>query len=263
MERPASAGDGMDLAPLPPITMAFCAATVFLVAVLRGFTGFGFALVAVPLLSLALAPVMAVPLVLLLEVVASLQLLPAIWRQAQWRAVLLLACGAVFGTPIGLYALAVLPPETMRLAIALVVLATAGLMAAGLRFRGRPSRGTTMSAGLASGILNGGAAMSGPPIVLYFLASPATASISRASLVLYFLLADLFGVGLAAASGLVTGGVLLLTALLLPGLFLGQAIGARFFRDERQAAYRGISIGVLLLTGILAAANALRSFGGG
>ncbi|MBR0671354.1 sulfite exporter TauE/SafE family protein [Neoroseomonas soli] len=246
----------MDVTSLLSPTAAVCAAMVFAVAVLRGFTGFGFALVAVPLLSLVLAPIVAVPLVLLLEVVASAQLLPKVWRQAQWRIVLMLTGGAVLGTPLGLYGLSLLPTEVMRLAIAAVVLATALLMSAGLRFRHPPGRRMAVAAGMVSGVLNGGAAMSGPPVVLFFLASPGAIAIGRASLLLYFLLADVIGAGLAAASGLVTGEVLLLTAWLLPALFVGQAIGARQFREDRQHAYRRVSILVLLAASLLSALRA-------
>lgn len=252
----------MDIAALLTPAAAYCAVTVFAVAVLRGFTGFGFALVAVPLLSLVLAPVAAVPIVLLLEIVASLQLLPSVWRHAQWRVVLMLTGGAALGTPIGLYGLAMLPAELMRLAIAVVVLATALLMAAGLRFRRRPGRRAAVGAGIVSGILNGGAAMSGPPVVLFFLASPTAITVGRASLLLYFLLADVIGAGLAAVSGLVSGQVVLLTAMLAPTLFIGQAIGAKLFREDRQAAYRRVSILVLLAASLLTALRAVADFSG-
>lgn len=246
----------MDSITLLSPAAAFCAATVFVVAVLRGFTGFGFALVAVPLLSLMLPPVIAVPAVLCLEVVASAQLLPSAWRRAQWRVVLLLTGSAAIGTPLGLYGLALLPTDVMRLVIAAVVLVTALLMMAGLRFRHPPRRRVAVLAGVLSGTLNGGAAMSGPPVVLFFLASPGAIAVSRASLLLYFLLADMVGVGLAAASGLVTRDVLLLTAWMVPVMFAGQVIGARFFREDRQATYRRVSIVVLLVTSLLAGLRA-------
>jgi uncharacterized membrane protein YfcA len=247
----------MDYATLLSPEAAFCAATVFAIAVLRGFTGFGFALVAVPLLSLVLEPVVAVPIVLLLEVVASLQLLPAVWHSVNWRAVLLLVAGAALGTPLGLCALTALPPNLMRGIIAGVVLTTALLLARGLRFRTAPRRWMTIGAGLLSGVLNGGAAMCGPPVVLFFLASPTAIAVGRASLVLYFLLADLIGAGLAAVSGLITPDLLLLTGMLVPVLFAGQIIGARLFREDRQATYRVVSIAVLVVASGFAAARVM------
>jgi uncharacterized membrane protein YfcA len=246
----------MDLAPLLTPEAAFCAAAVFAVAVLRGFTGFGFAVVAMPLLSLVLEPVAAVPIVLLLEVVASLQLLPRVWRQVHWRAVGLLAGGAVLGTPLGLYALSALPATLMRLLIAAVVLVTALLLAMGLRFRRRPGKRATLGAGLLSGLLNGGAAISGPPVILFFLASPASLAIGRASLVLYFLLTDLVGAGLAFLSGFITEQVALLAVFLLLPLFMGQVIGARMFHEDRQRTYRLVSIVVMAAAGLLAALRA-------
>ena len=45
---------------------------VFAASVLRGFTGFGFGLAAVPLLSLALPPARVVPFVVVLQVIIGL-----------------------------------------------------------------------------------------------------------------------------------------------------------------------------------------------
>src|SRR5215210_5432881 len=90
-------------------------AIVFATAVLRGYTGFGFAVIAVPPLVLLLEPAEVVPIVLLLEVVASLQLLPNVWRSVDWRAVRQLLIGALAGTPLGILVLSQLPGREMRL----------------------------------------------------------------------------------------------------------------------------------------------------
>ena len=99
------------LQPFSTEQILTCMIVVFLTAIMRGYTGFGFALVAVPLLAVIADPVIAVPMVLLLEVVGSLQLLPGLWRSAHLRSVMLLVAGALLATPIGLYGLAALPAD--------------------------------------------------------------------------------------------------------------------------------------------------------
>ena len=121
---------------------------VFLTAIMRGYTGFGFALVAVPLLALIADPVTAVPMVLLLEVVGSLQLLPGLWRSAHLRSVMLLVAGALLATPIGLYGLAAIPADVMRLIIGLVVLAPTCALAAGLKASREPGAPATFGVGI-------------------------------------------------------------------------------------------------------------------
>ena len=70
---------------------------VFLASVLRGFTGFGFGLAAVPLLSLALPPAQVVPFVVVLQVVVGAGGLRAAWHQCDWRAIRGLAPGVLVG----------------------------------------------------------------------------------------------------------------------------------------------------------------------
>jgi uncharacterized membrane protein YfcA len=64
---------------------------VFAAAILRGFTGFGFGIAAVPLLSLALPPAEVVPLVVTLQVVIGVAGLRAAAAACDWRAVWLLS----------------------------------------------------------------------------------------------------------------------------------------------------------------------------
>ena len=60
-----------DLQKIGLETGIFCLFVVFAAAVIRGFTGFGSALLWVPTLSLVLPPVAVVPVVLVLEAFAS------------------------------------------------------------------------------------------------------------------------------------------------------------------------------------------------
>src|SRR5690606_15571735 len=80
---------------LPPDRMAWCLAVVFAAGILRGYTGFGFAPAAVPTLALIVPPVMVVPLVLCLEIVASAQMLPGLWREVHFRSVGWLGLGSL------------------------------------------------------------------------------------------------------------------------------------------------------------------------
>ena len=82
-------------------TLVIAVFGVFAAALLRGFTGFGFGLAAVPLLSLALAPARVVPLVVVLQVIVGVGGLRSAWRLCDWRAVRALSPGLVLGTPIG------------------------------------------------------------------------------------------------------------------------------------------------------------------
>src|SRR5580658_218475 len=104
-----------------PVALLIAVLGVFAASVLRGFTGFGFGLAAVPLLTLALPPTKVVPFVTVLQVLIGLSGLRAAWRITDWRAVLGLGPGLVLGIPIGLVVLTEVPANGVRLVIGLLI----------------------------------------------------------------------------------------------------------------------------------------------
>lgn len=235
---------------LAPDRIGWCLAVVFAAGILRGYTGFGFALAAVPTLALIVPPVMVVPLVLCLEIVASAQMLPGLWREVHVRSVGWLGLGSLVGIPLGLYGLATQSADVMRLAMALIVLASVAGLAAGARFRSQPGGAASMLVGAVSGLLNGAAAMGGPPVILFYLGRQMAVPVGRASLMVYFALIDTVAVGLAAATGLLSTALLVLAALCVPALLAGQAIGARLFRSALQRHYQAVAITVLAVVSL-------------
>ncbi len=90
---------------LEPGTLAFLLASALLAGLARGFSGFGAALVFVPLASAAVGPRLAAPLLLVIDGVASLWLLPGAWRLADRREASTMALGAWVGAPRGAWLL--------------------------------------------------------------------------------------------------------------------------------------------------------------
>ena len=105
-------------------------------ALIRGYSGFGLSAIAVTSLTLVLPPAEAVPVGLLLEIVASLGVLPQVWREAAWPTMALLLLGACLGTPLGVFLLTDLPVDVMRAAIASIVLCASLLLLIGLSSAG-------------------------------------------------------------------------------------------------------------------------------
>lgn len=228
-----------------------------LAGVLRGFTGFGAALAAVPALTLVAPPVEVVPCVMLLQVAAGLQLLPRTWRVIDWPAIVPLLASALVATPLGTLLLDRVPPDAMRAVIGLSVLGAVLLLATGAGLEREPSLLARLGIGALSGLFNGGTAMAGPPVIVYFLATRRSAAASRASLLTYFLILSLAGTLSVAAAGLVTRRTLWLAALMLPALALGNELGDRWFDRASAALYRRIALVVLAVLALLAIARAL------
>ena len=83
-----------------PTILIYTGTAVFIAAVVRGYSGFGFSMISTVSLTLVLPPAEVVPVVLLLEVIASGWLLPQVWRQVDWASLIPLSAGVVLGTPV-------------------------------------------------------------------------------------------------------------------------------------------------------------------
>jgi len=235
--------------------LAFSLACVLGAAVVRGFSGFGFSLLSITALSLVLEPAAIVPSIFMLEVAASLPLLPGIWRDIHWRSIGWLLLGYTVFAPIGVWLLANAPVAPMKLALGVFVIATAALLLKGFALKQMPNRAATLAAGGASGLLNGAFGIGGPPVVLFYFSSPAGAAAGRASVIAFFALIDLVGLAFMARQNLVTRASLLQAVLFLPVLWLGVWIGHHSFKKADPSAFRRWVLRLLLLMAVLTAAQ--------
>jgi len=233
---------------------------VFAAAIVRGYSGFGFSMLAVTALSLLRPPAEIVPTVLLLEIAASVHLLPAVWRDVDWASLGWLLLGTFVATPLGVAALAAVPADAMRVVVSMLVLVATLLLWRGFALRKIPGRGPTFVTGMVAGVLNGSAAIAGPPAILFYFSSPAGVAVSRASLITYFLGTDLMAAAVGAAYGLVTVTVVLRAGTLLLPLAAGVALGNRRFVATPPESFRRF---VLILLMLLSMLGLLRALHGG
>jgi uncharacterized membrane protein YfcA len=239
------------------LTLAYAAACIFGAAVVRGYSGFGFSLLAITSLSLLLPPAETVPSIFIMEIAASLHLLPGVWREIQWRSLLWLGIGCLIGTPAGVYALAHVPSAPMTLALALFVLLSALLLAQGYALKSHPGPAATLATGTAAGLFNGSFGMGGPPVILFFFSSPAGAAAGRASIIAFFLLTDITGLAWQASEGLLHPSTLWRALLFLPPLFAGVWLGNRGFKGANPVEFRRWVLRLLMLVAVLTGARAL------
>ncbi|MDR3530042.1 MAG: sulfite exporter TauE/SafE family protein [Rhodopila sp.] len=223
---------------------------VLAASILRGFTGFGFGLAAVPLLLLALPPAQVVPLVVTLQVVIGLAGLRAASTQCDWRAVRLLFPGLILGVPIGLLILTTLPANLVRLVIGGIIAASVVLIKRGARLPPHPSRLVSFGVGLVSGIISGLASMGGPPIIVYLLAAGHTPARMRATAIVYFMLSGCVSLIPMAARGLITQDILIWTVASLPVLFGGSRLGTWAFHRAKPRHHRLVAL--VTLSGLAA-----------
>jgi len=235
---------------MDPVRLLFDAAILVLAGLVRGFSGFGFAMVAVTGLSMIHPPAEVVPAVLCLEIAASVHLLPRVWQHVHWRSIAWLTLGMLAGTLPGAWLLATASPTAMRVWVSLAVLAGAVVLVQERRWTALMSKPAGVVAGVCSGVLNASASIGGPPVILYYLASPIAVEVARASLIAFFVVADLFSLAAMAGFGLLTAEVLVAAVLWLVPAVVGVSLGNRLFHALGARHYR---TAVVWLLAVLAA----------
>src|SRR5689334_149632 len=229
----------MDLSLTTWVLASLC---IFVAAFIRGFTGFGLAVVGVPLLSLFFAPAEIVPSIMILAIIAGLQLIPKIWRSVDWKLLAPTILGAAIGTPLGTWLLAGVSADVMRMLIGIAVLAASFAVQLGWRFAQRPAAGVCAGFGAVAGLTGGAAAMPGPSVIFLFLAAPIAHEAGRASLILFFQVSAIMSAISATVGGLMQVHALILGALLVPAMLVGNWLGDRIFDKASAKTYRRIVV---------------------
>lgn len=234
------------------LLVAAAAAGIFLLAALaQAVTGFGSALVAVPLLALITDPVTAVVVATTVSLVLSTG---AAWRERAYvdpgRTRTLTLTGVV-GMPVGLAALHLLEESVLTAGIAVAMLVMVALVASGLRI---PARALPV-AGLASGALLTSTGMNGPPLVMAL--SRMEPLRYRATLQAVFAGQDVVAVASFVVLGLWSRESALLVVAGVAGLPLGWRLGDAIFRRVPAHRLRHVVVAGLVVTGLSVLFSAL------
>ncbi len=218
------------LVGLAPLTFAGAAAMTFGAAYVRGLTGFGMAIILVPLLGLIIPPGQAVVLGILLQLLIGPVGIKIILADADRATAIPIGLIAMATTPIGMVALDAARPDVARLLITLVAVGAFVAVLLPKQPEGhRPGRIAVAGTGVASGILTGFAAMPGPPVVPFYLRRHLEPKVSRASMLLIFFATAIAGTAAAFWVGIASPRLLILSLLLFLPMWLGNYFGARAF----------------------------------
>ena len=220
----------------------------------HGFTGFGGAMVAMPLYAVLFGPVEALAILVFAGVVGSAQLTVSAMRIVRWAHLIPMMAAAIIFTPLGVLSLVTVDPDLIRRAIGVLVLVGALVIGFGWTYKGPRNTVSGAAAGALAGYLTGSTGMGGPSLAAYMLAFPDPATVQRANIVV--MTAVLITVTLIGL--IVAGSIHLETTvrmiLLTPVYMFGAWWGGRLFHSRFQTLFRGAAIGLLVAGGIIALA---------
>ena len=219
--------------------------------VVRGFSGFGSALIYMPLIASVYDPRIAAVTLLLVDFTCSTPFAIAQLRRCTWSEVIPISIAMAVTVPLGTWLLIVLDPAVLRWAIATLVLSLVIVLMSGWRYRGPSTLPITTGVGLIAGIGAGAAQIAGPPVILYWLSRGNNAITLRANLMVFFLFCGMVLIAVYAAQGLFTARPIALSMLFGPTYVIGVAIGSRIFRSASDRLYRNVAYAICLLAALL------------
>lgn len=219
--------------------------SVFAAGLIRGFSGFGSALINAPILSLVWGPLIGVPVAALVEIAPAIHLTPRALKVAHWKTVFWIAVPAVILMPAGALVLINAPSDAMRRGIALIVLVLVAILWSGWRYKGPRGVVPSLGVGATAGALAGATGAGGPPAILYLMSGNDEAATVRANLIGYFTIIFIGFVATYGMQGLITADVLWRIALLVPAFVVGTAIGTRMFGLASERTFRNIALSTL------------------
>ena len=225
------------------------ALVMFIGALIQGVTGFGFVMVAAPIVTIFIEPQTAVPVMLLGTSLLNLVVLYHGRHHLRLQRVWPMLLAGAAAAPLGAVLLVVLDAGVLKVMIGAVVGVTALAMLAGFR---RPVRGEAKAlvpVGAASGVLNSSTGLAGPPVVLFFTNQGVDARVFRTNIVAHFTAINLTTFPSFVVGGVLTWSTVVLALQLLPAIGAGVIVGILLSRHVREQLFLRIALFLVVFAG--------------
>ncbi|MCD4707865.1 MAG: sulfite exporter TauE/SafE family protein [Candidatus Sabulitectum sp.] len=235
-----------------PIFVIICCA-----GILQGFCGFGYSLLALPLLCLFAPAQWAVPVIAVSSLALNTMVLSTSWRSIRLRGFLPLTLAGMAFTPLGAWMLGSLSDTAVRVIIGISVTTASLLSLSRWAPHMRRTPAGMAATGALSGIFNGLTIFSGPPAVIYLSATEAEKSSFRGNLSAFFLVLTITAIPSFVGAGVASTANLLQAAIYLPAAAIGGTAGILLAKKVDSSTFRKTALVILSLLGVSGAVQAL------
>lgn len=228
-------------------TSVFVFCVVLTAGTVQAVTGFAYALLAVPLLTLVAGPREAIILVLFTGILMKTMMVFRTWQEGEFSRIGLIFAASIAGSLPGLYVLQWLDDGALKIFISIALLVCTAALCTECRIVVRRKRLAQLTVGALSGFLAVTTAFNGPPVVLYMMNEKIDKVRMRADLVRYFMLGNIVTLALTAYFGRIpVGPQLPLYALIsVPAVILSWWMGNRVFQRMDPQLFRRVAIVII------------------
>ena len=226
---------------------------IFLGSMVQSCTGFGLALVTVPLLSQVIDVKLSIPLALIFSIIICANFSFIMRKNIQWKAISFLSLGCIPGTFIGILALKYTKHDIILLAMGIVVATYCIFRLTGPKLeRMVTSPWKTLCYGFTSGTLGSAVGESGPPIVLFAAMQNWNTNQVKATMFTFFGIQVSMSLIGYYFEKMITSELVSLTLNATPGFLLGIVSGVLLYRviKIKNISFDGIIHSLLLINAI-------------
>ncbi len=229
--------------------LAWIAGCITFASFAQTLSGFGFSLLAVPLMTLVVSPYDAVVVATILASFSTTFQALIDRKHVDQSIARRLILASYAGMPFGLLAFIFVSETGLRLVLGIVVVSAAILLLRGFRLKDE-SHHFDWLLGIVSGFLSTSTSTNGPPLVFLMQARRLDAATFRATINTVFAIVNVGALALFVSAGKVNENNLSGVAVALPALGIAIAVGYSVRRLITQERFNTLVISLLFLSAI-------------
>ena len=235
---------------MPEITVVIAISlTILAASAVRGITGFGLAMTALPFISMLLSYRDSVVLLVLINLSFSILHLFRDKGSLGIKYLLILIVFAIAGVTSGVALLGLLNQEILRISAGSTIMLLAIVLLTGINIKKIRQEFAFPLATFTGGLLAGSISIGGPTTALILGSTGMKPSVFRYTMSVFFLVSYSYTSILFGISGYIETDNLLLWLICVPAMFLGFVLGRKLIKYLDGSWFRKIVLSVILIAG--------------
>lgn len=224
---------------------------IFTASVIRGFTGFGLALVAVPLLQFLMPVTDTAVFIAMINFIFSVLYYRRSKREVSNQPLGAMALWTGAGVAAGTVILKFINPAFIQLGWGIIIIFIVYALYRGVDFQIRSDKTALTLSGLLGGMLSGATGITGPPVAVILSSMKTPKEKFNAVISVFILFAVSYALVFYLITGLVRKETLLLALCSVPALIAGLYTGDRLVARISQNTFTSIVYVVLVIMGLI------------
>jgi len=238
-------------------TIAAISVIIFVASMVRGFTGFGLVLVAVPLLHFFMPVKDTAVFITIVNFIFSVIYFGRTRKALKKQPLGAMALFTVIGVATGTLILKFVSPEYVQLACGILILVIVYFLTRGMNFKIKSEKSALKLSGIFGGILAGLTGITGPPVAIILASINTPKEKFNAIISVFILFAVSYALFFYLLTGLIRKDIVILGLCSVPALVGGLVAGDSLVKHISQKLFTNIVYAVLIIMGTITVFRAL------